>query len=185
MRLVPSLLIGVALMLSLGGCVVASPNAQESTTPTPAASSHFVSDEGASRAADQAFQRFLDATNAVATDPTVDVETIRTVATGVAAENEIASNQEARDRGELETGGVTFDSPRYEQRWTDDGAERVVAYYCIDLSQTHSFDASGNDVTSTGRDDRLELQIVFVTDSNNPGTLLVERTELWDSVGRC
>lgn len=118
-------------------------------------------------------------------DATIDPAIVRQVATGAAADDEIASITESRARGERSTGPVTIDTPRFEQRWVEGGTDHVINRYCVDLTQARVLDATGVDRTPADRDDRVELQIVFIADRPGSTTLLVERTKLWDYLGRC
>lgn len=184
MRLLRSLVTCGLLALALSGCVGAA-RASPSATPSPLPTSPFGSNEEALAAANAAFQRFLDASNSVAMDSSVDIESIRAAATGQAAENEIASSQAARDRGERRVGPATFDSPRYEQLWMTDGKAEVITYACVDLTQARVIDMNQTDITPPGRDDRVELQLVFISVAPESSELIVERNNLWDYDGRC
>lgn len=65
------------------------------------------------------------------------------------------------------------------------GRAEIDIYLCSDVSAVRLFDAAGQDITPPTRPNRIPLQVRFVSSSNDPRELLIEREDVWGGTSFC
>jgi hypothetical protein len=98
----------------------------------------------------------------------------------------LAGLEEFAKSGNVGRGVSTFDTislVSYSDVST--GHAQVELYLCSDFSGTRVFDATGTDVTPTGRPERVPLQVGFVSSKGEPAKLLIDREDSWSGQNFC
>ena len=178
-----ALVAAAALLLSgcTGDAPVVLPSPQSSTAPV------FASDEEALAAAEEAYGRYLEASDAILVDGGEDPQRLLEVASESVYEYQLDGYQRAAELGHRSTGGSTFDSMELQQYdpAASAGEPVVVVYACEDISAVDILDAQGKSVVTDSRDDRFPVEIAFELKSIGEQALLVSSAEDWSGVDFC
>lgn len=172
---VPLLLAAVSATLLLAGCVGGGGD----PTPKPSASDAplFSSDEDALKAAEKAYQAYLDVSDQVGASGWQDSTPLATVATGRLLQTDTDGAKSFSDKGLVQSGRSGFDSMRLQDR-----SAEIVVYVCLDISGTDVIDASGVSVVPADRPTRLPLEVTF---TNAKAGLLAEQSVTWSGENFC
>jgi len=178
-----SLVVAATLLLALAGCVPTdghpSPSLSASATPV------FASDAEALAAAEKAYAAYLKVSDEVGHDGGNDPERFSQVVTAAWLSTEVSSAHELKKSGRHQTGITTF-SPLQMQQWSqDDTTVHLVAYTCLDSTDTRFLDANNQDVTPSSRQPRLSIEVSFVSAPQSPSHLLVDSNEPWSGQTFC
>jgi len=145
--------------------------------PEPSVTPVFASEEEALEAARDAYQAYLDVSNAVGQAGWMDTSAFESVERGEALDNELKTVSRYRASGWRLLGSSAFDSLSIQQI-NDFGAGSLdlVIYLCLDVSGVDVVDASG---TSVVEPDRPERQALEVEMDDSEEVLKVSRSEAW------
>jgi hypothetical protein len=143
----------------------------------------FASDEEALAAAEAAYQRYLDVSNAVARDGWADTAPLGQVARDSALESDLANAAVYHDKGYHQVGEITTDSVSLQSYSAAARREvKITIYACADVSHVDLVDQSGVSIVGSDRPDRQPLE-VDVDDQD--GQLKVSRSEAWSGDSFC
>lgn len=171
----------IAVMLAVSGCVPEP--VLPTLPPTPTAAPVFASEEEALAAAEDAYAKYQEVSNAIAAEGGAEPERITPHVTSAQLENELATAKLYRDNGWRTTGPVTFDTVTL-QSFTQEGSHvEVVMYLCLDATAARLSDAEGVDVTPPNRIDRAPFEITLVAQGTE--ALRVSNSEPWSSHDFC
>jgi len=156
----------VAAAIGLAGC---TPGPAPKPTPTPL----FTSEAEAFKAAEQVYRDYVDATNAN-NDGIKERDPLNYLA-GTALEDAVDGVRKRTAAGTSVKGHVALIDTRMSSATISAGAASVVGNVCVDVSGTRLENASGTNVTPTGRAPRALLAVTF---SQSHERLLITRSEL-------
>lgn len=172
----------VAAALLLSGCIgeppVVLPSPQSSTAPV------FATDEEALAAAEEAYGRYLAASDAINAKDGKDPQTIAPFVHHEYLPELLDEFESFRANRTYVKGHVLFDSIRLQQ-YSDDlsGPAQIAVYLCLDVTNARLMSYENKDITPT-RNDRLPLEVVFETEGREQ-QLLVKSGELWTGADFC
>jgi hypothetical protein len=181
----PSALFALPLLaaLALAGCSPAALQTDGSASPTldptafpiasetPAAPAIFGTDDDALAAAQAAFQRFLDTTNAIEADGGSGTTALASVVSGDLLTQMTASYAEMESAGVHSVGATTFDGATFTSRAMDGAVEAVTIGACIDSTDTRIVDASG--ATQNSPDSRARVPFEVEVSATGPTAVTV------------
>ncbi|MDP9027137.1 MAG: hypothetical protein M3N46_06215 [Actinomycetota bacterium] len=179
MRTGPLLLV-VAVLLALAGCVPSDPRA--TAAPTTSATPVFASDAEALAAAEKAYAAYLKVSDEIAHDGGANPERFSSTVTKAWLPSEIDSAEQLAKSGRRQIGSTSYSSLEVQQYVAGPGTPILVAYTCLNLSGTRVLDSNGTDVTPASR--RL-IQPVVVNFKLNAITFLVDKNEPWSGSDFC
>lgn len=184
------LVLGVAVFLvgGLAGCAgepaPSFPVASESVGADAGAEPVFASDEEALAAALAVYDGYLAVDREISAASGDRPERVREFVTESYAKSAIAQYAAFSNTGGRIEGAITYDGARLVQWGADaQGAVEVQVYLCSDISDARALNAAGQDVTPTGRTERLPLSLLFTTSEND--SLRLESSELWSGSSTC
>ena len=172
-----------AAALLLSGCTgdtpVVLPSPQSSIAPV------FASDEEALAAAEDAYGRYLAASDAINAKNGEDPQTIAPFVHSDFLPEVLEEFESFESRGLSEKGNLSFDSATLQQ-YEDNLADpaRISVYVCVDASKTRVIDEKGNDVTSPDRRTRIPLEVTFETEERLQN-LLILSSDVWSGEDFC
>jgi hypothetical protein len=182
-RVAIAVVAAIAAAVSLSGCVQAShvviPTSAPSVAPV------FASDAQALAAAEKAFTGYLAASDTVAHEGGEDINQLSTWDTAAQFARDKKTFSRMQAAGEHTIGSSTFS--RITLQSNDSLAGRkvlVVIYGCLDISQTHLFDRSNQDI-SARRITVVPLVVSFTNQSSSQHTLLLDRSVTWQGTNFC
>ena len=143
----------------------------------------FASEEEALAAAEDAYQAYLDVSNAVAQAGWVDTSLLEKVERGDALADEVETASSFAAKGYRQLGSSTFDSVELQQ--LEDlgaGSVNLVVYLCLDVSGVDVVDPTGSSVVAPSRPDRQALEVEM---DDADGTLKLNRSEAWSGASFC
>jgi len=164
------------LLLTLSGCTESPPPV--GSVPAPSETPVFASDEEALAAAEAAYAKYLEVSDAISADGGAQSGRMEGYMTAEELKN---SNDDFVffETNGLRTQGVsTFDSTEL-QRYDD---SEVVVYLCLDVSSVRLVDGGGVDVTPIDRPDRVPLEVFFEVGESR---LLIAASTVWDEASYC
>lgn len=169
--------------LAASGC---APEPVAPHTPAPTSTPPFASDEEALAAAEEAYAAYQKVEDEVLLKGGVDDGRIRSVAVRdalLAATTGFESFQEKEYRA---TGSTSFDSVELQQYSPNapGGEDAVIAYMCLDFSQTDVLNAQNVSVVREERLLRQPFQMKFDFDLSQNKLLLSSR-DPWTDNGQC
>ena len=178
----PAALALVAAALLLSGCTgdapVVLPSPQSSIAPV------FASDEEALAAAEEAYGRYLAASDAINAKNGEDPQTIAPFVHPDYLPELLAEFESFRTNKTYVEGNVEFDSIELQQYSDDlDGPAQVAVYLCLDVTKARLMSEDDEDITPN-RNDRLPLEVVLETKDREPN-LLIKSGELWTGEDFC
>ena len=178
-----SLLVTAALLLALTGCVPT--NAHPSASAHASASSVFASDAEALAAAEKAYAAYLRVSDQIGQDGGKDPQRFADVVSSNWLPTELASAAKLEQSGRHQTGTTSF-APLQLQQWNQSGPlAQVVTYTCLDSTATRFLDGKNNDVTPAARQEKLSVEVTFVSDPSSASHLLVDSNEPWSGPTFC
>ncbi|TFD45662.1 hypothetical protein E3T55_18565 [Cryobacterium frigoriphilum] len=178
-------LIGAALAGVTGCAASAEPPPQPTPTRT-VISPLFASNEEALAAATAAYAAYLETSDLILSEGGAEPERIRLVASRTFADIEISGYDKVRAQGLHTIGTSGFDSVTMQQvdEKARDGVGIVVAYLCLDVSQTDVLYANGASAVSAARPDRIPFEVTFDR-SSSANSLIVAKQTVWSRGGVC
>jgi hypothetical protein len=142
-----------AAALLLVGCAP-----QPDATPTPSATAlPFATDEEAFAAAEATYRAYVDAANVQRLGG--DQSLVLPYLVGTARTEELAAQSLLAGEGLRVVGETLIASFEGTATWN----RTIVAVACLDASATHVLDSSGADVTAEDREERLLVELEFVS----------------------
>jgi hypothetical protein len=162
------------ITLVLAGCT--QPDPMPTPPPTPSAVPVFASDEEALAAAEEAYGKFLSATDAVIRDGGAAPERVEAYLSPELYDREVAGYEQLAQNGWHGVGSTTFE---LTLQYYDE--QRVVTYACDDVSETDVLDSNGNSVVLESRATRVAYEVEF--DAAND--LRIMRKDVWSGGGVC
>lgn len=161
--------------LLLAGCTDPSP--MPTPPPTPSQTPVFASDEEALAAAEEAYGKFLSASDSVLSNGGHYDDELKAMATDAVIAKEMASFETFRTNGWHLVGSSAFEMTlqRYEP-------DTIVTYSCDDIASTDVLDDSGASVVSADRPTRVPFEVTF--EIQGAALLIADRTR-WDGGGVC
>ncbi|MBX3194600.1 MAG: hypothetical protein KF727_05815 [Microbacteriaceae bacterium] len=143
----------------------------------------YASDEEALAAAEEAYQRYLDVSNAVGAGGWVDTDGLSEVLRGEALDESLDATADLHDKGYRQIGDSTFDSAVLQQYAAGTpGTVSITTYLCLDVSAVDVVDSEGQSIVTEGRADRQSLEVGF---DDLDGVLKVNRSEAWSGASFC
>lgn len=140
----------------------------------------FASDEEALAAAEEALNRYLDASFAYRRGE-VGRSTVLELVSADRAVQEVGDLDEFDASGLHYEGDVAIEAVRLNSLTTSAGGlPHVVIEYCLDVSAIRILDADGKDVTPRDREGQAPYQSSFIGDPAAPPQLLFEGTDPGD-----
>lgn len=180
----PAVGLALAVTLLLSGCLPQQPNA--SPTPQPSSTPVFASEEEALAAAEAAYAEYLAVSDAIAADGGANAERIVPLITEERESEEMALFQSLATEGLHTAGLTTFDS-MVLQDYVEEGGSKasLTTYVCLDVTNVRVLDASGADVTPSGRQNKLPLEVAFGAAAMSPIDIRVARSDSWGGDDFC
>lgn len=182
--------IACALLIGVTACSPADADGPDGSAAPPSAAAAtdepiFASDEEALAAAVEAYEAYSDASNRISNAGGEGAETITEFVTedvNVVLQDEFAAIRE----GGLRTVGesIVYGGVLEARSETAVGTE-VVALLCRDVSGTRVVRADGSDATAADRDPIQAIRATFVSNSDQPETLLISGVERWQDESHC
>ncbi len=168
--------------LLLTGCVPTAPLA--TSTPSPAATPVFASEEEALAAAEAAYAEYLAVEDAIAQDGGTDPERLSDFVTSEWLAKEVEVFNEFSKTGRRQV-GLTEIADVVLQQLADpgDGTVDLTMYVCADFSDTRFLDASGADVTPPDRPTQATLQVTL--EIREAQKFLLAESEPWSADSVC
>jgi len=163
--------------LALTGCVGGGGDSP-SPKPTASKSALFSSDEEALKAAEKAYQAYLDVANEVGQSGWKDGSRFDSVASGAVLKSELATVEKNAPREVRQVGIGKFDSLRIQLV----KPRSVVAYLCFDITGVDIVDAQGTSISTPNRADRFPYVVTFVQGARS---LTVDGTSEWSGDDFC
>ncbi len=167
--------------LLLSGCVPSAPPA--TSTPSPAATPVFASEEDALVAAEAAYAEYLRVSDAITADGGTEPERIEPLVTAEQYEVELEGFLIYSSRGWKTTGASSFSDVVLQSYRDQGGIANISLYVCSDISALKIFDSAGSDLTPSEVPERQTLQLFFTTQETSD--LLLESAEIWNSESGC
>jgi hypothetical protein len=178
MRMLPFTSLALSAVLVLTGCV--SPQPLVMPTPAPTSTPLFASDEEALAAATAAYTEYLRVSDAITADGGTNPERIKPLVTAEQYAVELTGFNDLSSRGWRTKGNSSFKNATLQ---TNDFAGSVSIYVCSVTDAIRVVDAAGADVTPVNTQGFRTLQVSFAAGANF--SLILDRTELWDSESSC
>jgi hypothetical protein len=176
------LLLAVAVLLALAGCVPSESHA--TAPPSASATPVFASDAEALAAAEKAYAAYLRVSDEVANDGGKAPERIAKYVTSGRFKSEIQTSALFLERGIRTTGSTDFDSSILQQVEADGIDTKVTFYTCWDTTAVRVIDSNGNDVTPADRIDRQTLEVVLTT-ARGRLPLQLNSDDAWSGQSSC
>lgn len=173
--------VALALSLSLAAC--APDPAPITLPPQPTSTPLFASDEEALAAAEEVYVAYWIAADAVGHGGWTSLEPLESVLTPEELEAELVTARELSDADYRLVGNTFARLAQLQSVKSDSVHTVVVAYGCIDISDTRLLNDAGKDVTPSGRDEVLALEVTFVSDPD--GLLKIDGSERWPDSSFC
>ena len=183
---IPPLAVGLAVVVTLllSGCLPLEPTV--SPTPRPSSTPVFASEEEALAAAEAAYARYLEVSDAIAADGGANPERLQQLATPEWFLQEQVAFEEFASSGNHQTGSTSFRNSELQQLIDEGGgAASVVMYVCLDASATRIVDGGGVDVTPANRPTSVSLEVTFDVPSADPSHLRLANNEPWPGESFC
>jgi len=159
MRISP-LLVTVALLLALAGCVPSDPH--PSTSPSASATPVFASDAEALAAAEKAYAAYLKVSDQVANDGGKNPERLKSVATGSLLSDDLAGFASFLEKRWHSIGKTDLTKTVLQSADLTHGGEgAVVVYICEDVAGVDVVDQNGASVVSAERPELQQFQVTF------------------------
>ncbi len=162
------------IALLLAGCT--DPNPMPTPPPTPSTTPVFASDEEALAAAEEAYGKFLAATDSVIRDGGLDPERVQPFLSPSLYERELAGYEQLTQNGWHGVGSTAF-----TLLFQSFDGESVVTYACDDVSATDVLNSDGVSVVLAGRADEIAYEVEF--DARDQ--LRITRKDVWNGGGVC
>lgn len=176
MRVKP--LIAVPLIaIALAGCSTQQPT-EETSTPAAQEQPLFSSDEEALAAAQAAYANYLEVSDQIARDGGANPERLKGLVSAQLFEEQKAGYLDVKNSGLLAQGSSHFDNFSIQSA----SADSISNYVCLRLSEIRVFDDLGTDVTPSGRNDNLPLELWWQAIG---GKLVLEKSEVWTGKNFC
>jgi hypothetical protein len=176
------IVLAVAMLLALAGCVPAGQHVASS--PTARATPLFASDAEALAAAEKAYAAYLKVSDQIANDGGKDPERITNYVSANRLGTELAGSKTFESNRIRSEGSTAFDSPTFQQVATIGHDTEVAFYACWDASDVRIINPQGLDVTPADRVDRQYLEVVLTTVSGNL-PLVLESDSPWSGQSSC
>ncbi|MEG0362407.1 MAG: hypothetical protein RR600_01155 [Aurantimicrobium sp.] len=177
MRVKP--LIAIPLIaIVLAGCSAQTPAPQETTAATEQ-KPLFATDAEALAATEAAYANYLEVSDQIARDGGANPERLKGLVSDALYKDEVIGFQQIAQDQSVAVGASNFDTVHLQGY----DAKSVSTYLCIDHSQIHLQNRSGEDVTSPNRVDRYPLVVTFSSEGN--GNLKIESSETWSGQNFC
>jgi hypothetical protein len=142
----------------------------------------FASSDEALAAATSAYSDYQSMSNAIAHEGGAEPQRISKFAAGEVLESELSTYGRMAAEGLRLVGNLAFDS--FSLQSADLASGEVVAYVCLDVTETDVINRSGATVVPEGRSNRYPLQVSFVHKSST-NRLLVEKSDSWSGSNFC
>lgn len=173
----------IAATLALAGCAQSSPRVIP--TAEPSFAPVFTSDADALAAAKKAYAGYLAASDAVAHDGGVGVDRLATWDSPSQFKQDQKSFSVMKSEGHHTTGTSTFFDTHFQSSvLTKSGSAVVVAYLCVDVSNTTLLDSKEHNVGKQ-RQMVVPLQVTFASTQSSSATLSIERSVPWTGTDFC
>ncbi|MGW9183903.1 hypothetical protein [Agromyces sp. NPDC055661] len=170
------------LALVLAGCVGA-PAATPTPSPADTSAPIFASDEEALAAAEATYGRFIENTTAVTNGGGAAPESLDSVASGDALDEEQAAAQRFREQGLRTTGAVGFRVTNLQSIAEDPYGVEITFYVCDDLRQVDLLNGAGESMVVEGR--VVDVPYTVVVSGEDADSLRVSEKELWTRDNFC
>ena len=165
------------LLLTLSGCTESPPLVPP--VPAPSDTPVFASDEEALAAAEAAYAKYLEVSDAITADGGGGGERLSGLVTVEQLTAALDRFEKFQATGNRTQGSTGFDSASL-QRWDDFD---LGIYLCLDVSGVRVLDLGGVDVTPADRPNRIPLEIAFQLD--NDGGLVLASSDVWGDGDYC
>lgn len=177
MRVKPFIAIPL-IAIALAGCSAQQPTPKESAAATEQ-KPLFATDEEALAAAQTAYANYLDVSDQIARDGGANPERLKGLVSNSLYIDEEKGFQQIAQEESFAVGKSTFDNVHIQGL----DSNSITSYLCIDHSQIHLENLSGQNVTNPNRVDRYPLVVTFASDGK--GELIIESSESWSGQNFC
>ena len=176
MRVKPFLLVPL-VAVALAACSTQAPVTlvtTEATSEKPL----FATDEEALAAAQTAYANYLEVSDQIARDGGANPERLKGLVADGLYNEQLSGYKDVQSKGLRASGSSLFDHLSIQQN--SDGL--IQTYVCLRLSSIKVLDGAGADVTPSGRNDNLPLNLGWTTKA---GALVLETSEVWTGQNFC
>ena len=183
MRRSPALtpfVIAALVIAAMSGCLPSDPAPVRPLEPT--AVPLFASDEGALAAAEEAYTKYLAASDQIAQEGGANPERLADYVTDDWLLEEADAFTRLADTGRRQVGTTLLRRAEMQRYDVASSGDEVVIYACVDFGSSYFVDAQGAVVTPPEQSTLVtfEIQLVAVQDR-----LLIAGSELWESESVC
>ena len=168
-------------MLALAGCVEGE--RLPTLPPTPSSTPIFSSEEEALAAAEEAYAAYLEMSNLIANEGGAQPDRIAPFVTAAQLPDELASSRNYSDNNLHSVGATQITGLTLQQYLEAEDHAEVIVYACLDVTGARLIDASGTDVTPSGRAPQVTLEVTL--QSNDSRSLLIADSQLWSNSDSC
>jgi hypothetical protein len=156
-----------------------TPPPEPPRTPAPSSTPLFASDEEALAAAEAAYAAYLKVSDQITSEGGESPERIDKYVAPDLRDSARSSLAAFRHRNVHTAGSSTFDSTQLQRvEYRKNGVAEVAIYACLDIEQVRLISESGSDVTPADRDNRLPLELSFISTGQSAG-LLLQSSDSW------
>lgn len=163
-----------ALVLLLSGCVGSPP--PNAATPTPSVTPVFATEEEALAAAEAAYTRYLEVSDAIGADGGANPERIEPLVTQDWYEKELDVSLTIQKAAIQQVGATAFSFVEIQSYSDSDGIANISIYTCVDFTNTWFVDST-NQRVSPERPDIVSMLLSF--EATGPQRLLLSGSEPW------
>jgi hypothetical protein len=182
-RIVIGVVVAATAVLALTGCVQPSPHVIP--TSDPSAAPVFASDAAALAAAKKAFTGYLLASDSIAHDGGGNVDALVGLDSPSQLERDKKTFATLHAAGEHTSGQSNFSHFKLQSNEsTGRGEVEIIAYACIDISNTKLLDQEGNPIDSS-RPSGAPLVLTFKNASSGSKSLVLDGSVTWQGQDFC
>lgn len=178
----PAALLAATLMLT--GCVPSE--VVVSAPPEPSITPIFASDEDALAAATEAYAKYLEVSDLIASEGGFNPERISPLVSADRLKSELQVYSDLAASGSHQKGVSSFDGARLQQV-TDDGngSASITLYVCLDQTTAEFINSDEISITPPKDDLRSAFEVRMSASRSAKPNILLEGMERWSGSGIC
>lgn len=178
------LAVALATTFLLAGCMPGEPII--TPVPEPSSTPIFASDEEALAAATEAYAKYVEVSDLIASEGGSSPERIAPLVSKDRFKEELEAYKQLDASGNHQEGRSKFDGAILQQL-IDSGSDEasIIFYVCLDQSQAKFIDGDGTDITPVDTSRRSAFEITMSATNARELVLILEGMERWSGSGVC